>query len=56
LSGFGLIQGCIAVGTAVALRGVAGRGYVSEAAVLRTAGGAIALAAAFAFAGIVLAG
>ena len=56
LAGFALIQGCIAVGSAAALRWVAGRGYVSEAVVLRTAGGAIALAAAFAFAGVVLTG
>jgi urease accessory protein len=56
LAGFALIQGCIAVGSAAALRWVAGRGYVSEAVVLRTAGGAIALAAAFAFVGVVLTG
>jgi urease accessory protein len=55
LAGFGLIQGCLAVGSALALRGVAGRGYVSEAAVLRTAGAAIGVAAAFALAGVVLA-
>jgi urease accessory protein len=53
LAGFGLIQGCLAVGTAVALRVAARRNYVSEAVVLRTAGGAIALAAAFAFVGVV---
>jgi len=56
LAGFGLIQACLAVGSAAALRWVAGREYVSEAAALRTAGGAIALAAAFAFASVVLAG
>jgi urease accessory protein len=55
LAGFGLVQGCLAVGGAVGLRVAAARDYVGEAAVLRTAGGAIALAAAFAFAGIVLA-
>jgi urease accessory protein len=56
LVGFALIQGGIAVGSAVALRVVAGRGYLSEVAALRAAGGVIALAAAFAFAGVVLAG
>jgi urease accessory protein len=56
LTGFGLIQGGLAVGSAVALRWVAGRGYVGEAAVLRTAGAAIALAATFALVGVVLAG
>ena len=56
LAGVGLIQGCVAVGSAMALRWLAGRAYVSEAAALRTAGGVMAVAAAFAFAGIVLAG
>lgn len=56
LAGFGLIQAGIAIGSAVALRWSAQRGYLSEGVALRTAGGAIALAAAFAFAGVVMAG
>lgn len=55
LAGFGLIQGSLAVGGALALRWVARRGYLNEAAAFRTAGGVIALAAAFAFMGVVLA-
>jgi urease accessory protein len=56
LVGFGVIQSCIAVGSALALRWVTARGYVGETAVLRTAGAAIALAAVYAFAGLALAG
>jgi urease accessory protein len=56
VAGFGLIQACLAVACAAGLRWAAGRADLSEAAALRTAGGAIALAAAFAFAGVVLAG
>jgi urease accessory protein len=51
-AGFGLIQGCLAIGTAVALRVATARHGLSEAPVLRTAGGAIAVAAAVAFAGV----
>jgi urease accessory protein len=54
--GFGAIQYCIAAGSGAALRTIVGRDYLSEAMAMRIAGGGIALAAAFAFVNVALAG
>jgi urease accessory protein len=54
--GFGIIQGCIAVGAALALRAVVGRHYLTEAAAMGFAGVGLALVAAVALATAALAG
>jgi urease accessory protein len=54
--GFAVIQGCVAIGAALALRAVVGRDYLSEASAMRLTGAGLALVAAIAFAGAALAG
>jgi urease accessory protein len=54
--GFGVIQGCVAVGSALALRAVVGRDWLSEASAMRLAGAGLALVAAVALAGAAVAG
>jgi urease accessory protein len=54
--GFAVIQSCVAVGTALALRTAVGRDYLSEAKALRLAGAGLALVAAVAIANAALAG
>jgi urease accessory protein len=54
--GFGAIQSCLAVASAVALRVPVGRNYVSEANAVRLAGGGLALVAAAAFVNAALLG
>lgn len=46
MAGFGTVQSCIAVGSAVALRAAVGRDWLEEARAMRLAGGALAVAAA----------
>jgi urease accessory protein len=46
--GFGAIQSCIAVGTAVALHKLVGRNYMRETSAMRVTGGGLALLAAVA--------
>jgi urease accessory protein len=54
--GFGVIQGCVAVGSALALQAAIGRDYLGEASAMRLAGAALALVAVAAFATAALAG
>jgi urease accessory protein len=56
MAGFGVIQSCIAVGSALALRAVVGRQYLGEAMAMRLAGGGLALVATVALATAALAG
>jgi urease accessory protein len=54
--GFGVIQTCIALGSALALRAVVGGHYLSEASAMRLAGGGLALVAGAALAAVAWAG
>jgi urease accessory protein len=53
--GFGLIQYIVAVGSGLVLRMLAGRGVVSEAMIMRLAGGGMALVAAAVFINVAMA-
>ena len=54
--GFGVIQSCVAVGSALVLRTVVARNSMREAKAMRVAGGALALVAVAAFATAALTG
>jgi urease accessory protein len=54
--GFGVIQTCVAMGSALALRAVIGRDYLSEAGAMRLAGAGLVLVAAAVLASAAVAG